>query len=46
MEDCLRIPWPYVSEETGVIEDQLRRERVWQYPVEAIRELIVNTLAR
>lgn len=45
IEDCLRILRPFISEETGVIEDQLRRDRIWRYPVEALRELIVNALA-
>ena len=37
IEDFLRMIRPYISEETGVIEDQLRRDRVWRYPVEAVR---------
>ncbi|MHB8204877.1 MAG: RNA-binding domain-containing protein [Desulfomonilaceae bacterium] len=45
IEDFLRIIRPYISEETGVIEDQLRRDRIWHYPVEAVREVIVNALA-
>jgi ATP-dependent DNA helicase RecG len=45
IEDCLRMMRPYISQETGVIEDQLRRDRVWRYPVEALREVIVNALA-
>ena len=45
IEDFLRMIRPYISEETGVIEDQLRRDRVWRYPVEAVREVIVNALA-
>ena len=45
IEDFLRMIRPYISEETGVIEDQLRRDRIWRYPVEAVREVIVNALA-
>lgn len=45
IEDCLRIIRPYVSEETDVIEDQLRRDRIWRYPIGALREVIVNALA-
>ncbi len=45
IEDCLRMMRPYISQETGVIEDQLRRDRVWRYPVEALREVMVNALA-
>ncbi len=45
IEDFLRIIRPYIGEETGVIEDQLRRDRIWHHPVEAVREVIVNALA-
>ncbi len=45
IEDCLRMMRPFISKETGVIEDQLRRDRIWFYPIEALRELIINALA-
>lgn len=45
IEDCIRMMRSYISEETGVIDDQLRRDRVWLYPVDAVREAIVNALA-
>jgi ATP-dependent DNA helicase RecG len=36
---------PFVSvEAAGVQEDSLRRERTWFYPVEAIREALLNAL--
>lgn len=39
--DALR---PFLSEETGNVGETLRRERHWHYPVEALRETVVNAL--
>ncbi len=36
---------PFLSEETGNVGETLRRERHWHYPVEALRETVVNALA-
>ena len=36
---------PFVSEEAAEVDVSLRRERRWLYPVEALREAIVNALA-
>ena len=36
---------PFVSEETEPLDDSMRRERHWHYPVDALREAIVNALA-
>lgn len=36
---------PFVSEETSEVDDSMRRERRWHYPVEALREAVVNALA-
>lgn len=36
---------PFVSEETEPLGDSMRRERHWYYPVDALREAIVNALA-
>ena len=36
---------PFVSEEAAEVDVSLRRERRWQYPIEALREAIVNALA-
>lgn len=36
---------PFVSEEAGEVDESMRRERRWSYPVEALREAIVNALA-
>ena len=36
---------PFVSEEAGEADASMRRDRHWHYPVEALREAIVNALA-
>ena len=36
---------PFVSEEAAEVDASMRRERRWLYPVEALREAIVNSLA-
>ena len=36
---------PFVSEEAAEVDVSMRRERRWLYPVEALREAIVNALA-
>ena len=36
---------PFVSEEQGLIEGAMRRERRWHYPEEAMREAIANAIA-
>ena len=36
---------PFVSEEAAEVDVSMRRERRWLYPVEALREAIVNSLA-
>lgn len=35
---------PFVSEEASEVDDSMRRERHWIYPVEALREAIMNAL--
>ena len=41
LADAMR---PFISEEAGQVEESMRRERRWHYPVEALREGIVNAL--
>ena len=36
---------PFVAEESDNVDASMRRERRWLYPVEALREAIVNALA-
>lgn len=35
---------PWVSEEANTVDESLRRERHWFYPVEAIREALLNAV--
>ena len=35
---------PFVSEEAGELHESMHRERRWHYPLEALRESIVNAL--
>lgn len=35
---------PFVSEEAGDVDESMRRERRWHYPLDALREGIVNAL--
>lgn len=41
LADAMR---PFVSEEAGNVDESLRRERRWHYPLDALREGIVNAL--
>ena len=36
---------PFVSEEADEIDENMRRNRTWHYPPEAVREAVVNALA-
>lgn len=36
---------PFVSEEPDSVNDGFRRDRIWHYPPEALREAVVNALA-
>ncbi len=36
---------PFISKEANHIDEHFRRETQWLYPIEAIRELVVNALA-
>ncbi len=41
LADAMR---PFVSEEPGAVDESMRRERRWHYPLEALREGVVNAL--
>ncbi|MCK5522065.1 MAG: putative DNA binding domain-containing protein [Thiomargarita sp.] len=36
---------PFISKEASHIDEHFRRETQWLYPIEAIRELVINALA-
>ena len=45
LEHLINAMRPFVSEEPNEVNDSLRRQRSWQYPVGALREAIVNAFA-
>ena len=45
VETLERAMRPFVSEEPDHLNAGWRRERIWHYPVEAVRETIINALA-
>ena len=44
IEKCIQILNPFISKEGNTLK-QFRREKTWLYPIEAIRELVLNALA-
>ena len=36
---------PFISEEAESVDESMRRKRRWHYPLEAVREAVVNALA-
>jgi len=36
---------PFISEEASKVDEHFRREAQWYYPIEAVREVLVNALA-
>jgi len=45
IEQFIDIARPFLSEETGPLGETMRRERHWYYPLDALREALVNALA-
>jgi ATP-dependent DNA helicase RecG len=45
IEDFIEIARPFLSEEKGPRGETMRRERYWHYPLDALREAVVNALA-
>ncbi len=45
IENFVQITRAFLSEEADEINDGLRRDRNWFYPLEAIREIVVNAFA-
>ena len=45
LENFVEAIRPFVSEESGEVDASMRRERSWRYPVEVLREAIVNAVA-
>ena len=44
IEKLSHILHPFITEESGSINESMRREKKWHYPWEAIREAVVNAL--
>lgn len=44
IEKALESMEPFISQEPNNIDEHLRRPRRWHYPLEAIRELMINAL--
>ena len=40
--DCVG---PFISQEASEIDEDLRRDKTWFYPLDAVREIVVNALA-
>lgn len=36
---------PYISQEPSEIDEHMRREKIWFYPWEAVREAVINAIA-
>jgi ATP-dependent DNA helicase RecG len=36
---------PFITQEASVIDEYMRREKVWIYPWEAVREAVINAIA-
>ena len=45
LENLIDAMRPFVSEESGEVDASLRRERNWLYPIQALREAVVNAAA-
>lgn len=45
IERVIQMLKPFISEESKEIDEGMRRERVWHYPIEAVREVMINALA-
>ena len=45
IEQCITAISPFVSQEPNTFDENFRREKHWFYPLEAIRESLINALA-
>jgi ATP-dependent DNA helicase RecG len=45
IEKFIEMISPFISEEAAEIDEHFRREKRWFYPVDAVRETVVNALA-
>ncbi len=45
IESVAQMLKPFISEESEEIDEAMRRQRKWRYPLEAVREILINALA-
>ena len=45
IESTLQMLKSFISEESEEIDEGMRRERQWYYPIEVVREILVNAIA-
>ena len=45
IENVIQMLKPFISQESVDIDNGMRRQRTWYYPIEAVREVIINALA-
>ena len=45
VESAIQMLKPFLTEERNEINERMCRERAWHYPIEAVREVIVNAIA-
>lgn len=45
IESSVKMLKPFISEESEDIKEDLRRKRKWHYPIEVLREVLVNAIA-
>ena len=45
VESIIQTLKPFLTEESKEMDESLRRQRSWHYPIEAIREVVVNAIA-
>lgn len=44
IESFTTLIYPYISTEAGTVDQQFRKERLWRFPLEAVREGLINAL--
>jgi ATP-dependent DNA helicase RecG len=45
IEKFMEIFEPFITQEAAEIDDNFRREKIWLYPKDAVRETVINALA-
>ena len=45
IEQFMEAMGPFISQESAEIDEGMRREKTWFYPLEAVREALINALA-